>query len=90
VIGGRRGEHLGLVAELDEPYPEAVRKPLDEPAHRGDSGVEPGRFHVAGAHRAGDVDEQHDRRVVHPNRELRPRLRSRGGGESQAQQEKTP
>ena len=48
------------------------RQPLDEAAHRRDGCVEPGRLDVARAHRARDVDEEHDRRVVDADRQAAP------------------
>ena len=87
-VGGRRDQRLGLGAERDEADPELLRQAVEERPHRVDRGVEPGRLDVVRAHRAGDVDEQHDRRVLVGLREPEPRMGDGPCGEDERQQEK--
>ena len=74
-VGRRLDEDVGLAAEGDEADLVALRHAVEERAHRGLGGAEPRRLHVARAHRARDVDQQHDRRALrrHGDVRLRPR-----------------
>ena len=92
-VGRRDDELVGPAAERDETDPHALGDGSDEILHRSLRRAEPRGLHVGCTHRPGDVDEQHDRRLVRRSRDarFRPRNGSRGCGErEQEERERQP
>ena len=61
-VRGGRDEDDGGTREDDDADARAARLRLDEVARRLLGGGDPVGLHVRGAHRAGDVEGEHDRR----------------------------
>ena len=89
-VGRRRDDLLGVVGERDEPEPEVVRRLVDEHLGRLDRGGEPVGLDVVGAHRAGDVVDEHDGRgaLRRGDAALRPRDGEDQRGEREQQQQR--